>query len=187
MHMTALRNRNLISLTAIGLLLLSVVLFLTNTNFAITVKGLSEMLFTGNHRSIQMFYYNYGSMAPAFSAMAGLFQSSSIILDPSALINANVEYFGSTAGYALSFAGTVLGSCFLMGIGYFANLLLKNRRFLEKHERALLVVLGIASFVPSSSAKAAFILSAAIGMSFRKSIAICSICQLASLIIFNII
>ena len=98
--------------------MLLAVLFLSISDFAQSLKQLSEMLRGGNASSLQMFYYDGDNLSWLVSILITIYASLVPLYPKSTVIVANQSYFGELQGGMLVATGMLLAASYAIFLLY---------------------------------------------------------------------
>lgn len=106
--------KHLSKIILIGIILISVLLYLFNPSINQLVKNITSMFATGDFEVVREFINEYGTYAMLVSALLMIFQSVMAPLPAFLLTFANANLFGWWQGAILSWASAMLGAalCF---------------------------------------------------------------------------
>lgn len=116
-----MKNNRLLGLSVLGPIALFAALYILIPDFVQCLKQVSEMLRGGNSSSLQMFYYDGGSLDWLVSIIITVYATLIPAFSKSAVIAANQSYFGELQGGLLATTGMLLAASYvgllLYGIG----------------------------------------------------------------------
>lgn len=107
-------------------LIILIVFFLMDKEFAISLSQVSEMLKSGNSNSLQMFYYDGSYFDWLVSIVISIYGILVPIFPKAILFIANSSYFGVFLGYILVFIGMMLAMTYIYMIGRWIGTLIKS-------------------------------------------------------------
>lgn len=121
------KKGNILSLVVISSLLIIISLYLIYPDASININRMMEMLFTDDYKGILMYYYEYEGLSYIISIAANALQILVPPLFKSALIKANIRYFGSCIGLIFSLLGIALGLVYSYSIGRTLRIFIFNK------------------------------------------------------------
>ncbi len=107
-------------------LLILVIIYMVNKEFAISFNQVSEMLKSGNSNSLQMFYYDGGYFGWLVSMLITIYGIIAPIFSKATLFTANTSYFGIVFGGILVIISTFLALAYIFAIGRWIGTLIKS-------------------------------------------------------------
>lgn len=122
-----MKNKRLILILPILILM---IMFIFNKEFAISLNQVSEMLKSGNSNSLQMFYYDGGYFGWLTSILITIYGIIVPIFSKATLFTANISYFGLVVGGILVIISMFLALAYIFLIGRWIGALVKKK--LEK-------------------------------------------------------
>ena len=127
-----MKSNRLLRLTVLSPILLLAALYVSVPDFMQCLKQVSEMLSSGNSSSLQMFYYDGGSLGWLVSIIITIYATLAPMYPKSTVVIANQSYFGDLQGGLLAATGMLLAASYagllLYGIARRCGLTVKRRK-----------------------------------------------------------
>ena len=113
-----MRNSRSLWLAILTPVVLLTILFLSISDFAQSLRQVSEMLRSGNASSLQMFYYDGGNLGWLVSILITIYASLVPFFPKSTVIAANQSYFGDLQGGVLVATGMLFAASYAIFLLY---------------------------------------------------------------------